>query len=67
MCGICGEIRWDGRSADVAAVTRMTGAMVGRTPVFAHPLPRLPQDVIPADTVEKGVETPTLRLLGRSP
>ena len=33
----------------------------GRTPVFAHPLPRLPQDVIPADTVEKGVETPTLQ------
>ena len=32
MCGICGEIRWDGRSADVAAVTRMTGAMVSRGP-----------------------------------
>ena len=40
MCGICGEIRWDGRSADVAAVSRMTGAMVSRGPdsdgVFAH-------------------------------
>ena len=40
MCGICGEIRWDGESADVAAVTRMTGAMVSRGPdsdgVFAH-------------------------------
>ena len=40
MCGICGEIRWDGQSADVAAVTRMTGAMVSRGPdsdgVFAH-------------------------------
>jgi asparagine synthase (glutamine-hydrolysing) len=40
MCGICGEIRFDGRSADVAAVTRMTGAMVSRGPdsdgVFAH-------------------------------
>ena len=40
MCGICGEIRWDGQSADVAAVTRMTGAMASRGPdsdgVFAH-------------------------------
>ncbi len=40
MCGICGEIRTDGESADVAAVTRMTGAMVSRGPdsngVFAH-------------------------------
>jgi asparagine synthase (glutamine-hydrolysing) len=40
MCGICGEIRFDGRQADVAAVTRMTGAMVSRGPdfdgVFAH-------------------------------
>ena len=40
MCGICGEIRFDGRSADVAAVSRMTGAMVPRGPdsdgVMAH-------------------------------
>jgi asparagine synthase (glutamine-hydrolysing) len=40
MCGICGEIRFDGRSADVAAVTRMTGAMASRGPdsdgVFAN-------------------------------
>jgi asparagine synthase (glutamine-hydrolysing) len=40
MCGVCGEIRWDGQSADVAAVTRMTGAMVTRGPdsdgVVAH-------------------------------
>ncbi len=40
MCGICGEIRWDGQSADVAAVTRMTGAMASRGPdsdgIFAH-------------------------------
>jgi asparagine synthase (glutamine-hydrolysing) len=40
MCGICGEIRFDGRSADVAAVTRMTGAMASRGPdsegVVAH-------------------------------
>jgi asparagine synthase (glutamine-hydrolysing) len=40
MCGICGEIRWDGESADVAAVTRMTEAMASRGPdsdgVFAH-------------------------------
>ena len=34
MCGICGEIRFDGRPADVAAVTRMTGAMVSRGPDF---------------------------------
>ena len=32
MCGICGEIRFDGRSADVAAVTRMTEAMAARGP-----------------------------------
>src|SRR5271156_4943949 len=32
MCGICGEIRWDGRAADVGAVTRMTGAMISRGP-----------------------------------
>jgi asparagine synthase (glutamine-hydrolysing) len=40
MCGICGEIRFDGQSADVAAVTRMTGAMASRGPdsdgVVAH-------------------------------
>ena len=32
MCGICGEIRFDGRSADVAAVSRMTEAMLSRGP-----------------------------------
>jgi asparagine synthase (glutamine-hydrolysing) len=32
MCGICGEIRFDGCSADVAAVARMTAAMVSRGP-----------------------------------
>jgi asparagine synthase (glutamine-hydrolysing) len=40
MCGICGEIRFDGQSADLAAVARMTGAMVPRGPdsdgVVAH-------------------------------
>ena len=40
MCGICGELRWDGRAADVGAVTRMTGAMMSRGPdsdgVVAH-------------------------------
>jgi len=40
MCGICGEIRFDGRSADVAAVARMTDAMASRGPdsdgVVAH-------------------------------
>jgi asparagine synthase (glutamine-hydrolysing) len=32
MCGICGEIRFNGRSADVAAVHRMTDAMASRGP-----------------------------------
>ena len=32
MCGICGEIRFDGRSADVTAVSRMTAAMAPRGP-----------------------------------
>ena len=40
MCGICGEIRFDGHAADVGAVARMTGAMVSRGPdadgVVAH-------------------------------
>jgi asparagine synthase (glutamine-hydrolysing) len=40
MCGICGEIRWDGQAADVGAVARMTGAMASRGPdgdgVMAH-------------------------------
>jgi asparagine synthase (glutamine-hydrolysing) len=40
MCGICGEVRFDGRSADVAAVSRMMQAMVSRGPdsdgVIAH-------------------------------
>ena len=32
MCGICGEVRFDGRSADVAAVSRMAETMVSRGP-----------------------------------
>jgi asparagine synthase (glutamine-hydrolysing) len=32
MCGICGEIRFDGQAADVGAVARMTGAMTSRGP-----------------------------------
>lgn len=32
MCGICGELRFDGRSADVAAVARMADAMESRGP-----------------------------------
>lgn len=40
MCGICGEIRFDGQSADVAAVARMTVTMTSRGPdsdgVVAH-------------------------------
>ncbi|GGL15339.1 asparagine synthetase B [Sphaerisporangium melleum] len=32
MCGLSGEIRFDGRPADVAAVERMTAAMAARGP-----------------------------------
>ncbi|WP_018638067.1 N-acetylglutaminylglutamine amidotransferase [Parafrankia elaeagni] len=32
MCGLSGELRFDGRGADVAAVERMTAAMVARGP-----------------------------------
>ena len=39
----------------------------GSTSIGTDPLPRLPQHVTSADTVEQGVETPLLRLLGRSP
>ena len=39
----------------------------GSATVSSDPLPRLPQDVTPVDAVVQGVETPTLRLLGRSP
>src|ERR1700756_100575 len=40
MCGSCVEIRFDGQTADVGAVVRMTGAMTSRGPdsdgVVAH-------------------------------
>lgn len=40
MCGICGEVRFDGHSADVGAVVRMNAAQVPRGPdghgVVAH-------------------------------
>jgi asparagine synthase (glutamine-hydrolysing) len=40
MCGLCGEIRFDGQPADVNAVNRMTCAMASRGPdsegVVAH-------------------------------
>ena len=39
----------------------------GSSTISSDPLPRLPQDVTPVDAVIQGVETPTLRLLGRSP
>ena len=39
----------------------------GGPSVLPDPLPRLPQDVTPVNTVIQGVETPTRRLLGRSP
>lgn len=32
MCGICGEVRFDGRRPDVGAVARMSDAMVTRGP-----------------------------------
>ena len=32
MCGLSGEIRFDGRAADIGAVDRMTGAMYDRGP-----------------------------------
>jgi len=32
MCGIAGEIRWDGEAADVAAIARVTAAMHRRGP-----------------------------------
>ena len=39
----------------------------GRPAIGPDPFPRLLQDVTPADTVIKSVETPLRRLLGRSP
>ena len=39
----------------------------GGPTVCPDPLPRLPQDVTPVDTVIQGMETPLRRLLGRSP
>jgi hypothetical protein len=39
----------------------------GGATIGSDPFPRLPQDVTPADAVIQSVETPTLRLLGRSP
>ena len=32
MCGLCGEIRWDGESADPAAVSRMCAPLAPRGP-----------------------------------
>ncbi len=32
MCGICGELRFDGKGADLAAVDRMTGRLQSRGP-----------------------------------
>jgi hypothetical protein len=39
----------------------------GGPTVYPDPFPRLPQDVTPVNTVIQDVETPLLRLLGRSP
>ncbi len=40
MCGICGEIRFDGNAADLSAISRMMSAMSSRGPdaegAFAH-------------------------------
>jgi hypothetical protein len=38
-----------------------------RSTIGSDPPPRLLQNVTPGDAVIQGVETPTLRLLGRSP
>ena len=32
MCGVCGEIRFDGKPADTGAVSRMTASMASRAP-----------------------------------
>jgi asparagine synthase (glutamine-hydrolysing) len=32
MCGLAGEIRFDGRSPDVAAISRATESMAARGP-----------------------------------
>jgi len=32
VCGVCGELRFDGRVADVGAVARMADAMASRGP-----------------------------------
>ena len=32
MCGLAGELRFDGAAADVAAVERMTGCLAPRGP-----------------------------------
>src|SRR5246127_1055051 len=39
MCGSCVEIRFDGQTADVGAVVRMTGAMTSRGPDSAGVVP----------------------------
>jgi DNA invertase Pin-like site-specific DNA recombinase len=39
----------------------------GRSAILPDPLPRLPQDVTPVDTVVQGMEAPLRRRLGRSP
>ena len=40
MCGICGEVTFDGTGADVAAVARMTDVMTPRGPTAAASGPR---------------------------
>jgi hypothetical protein len=42
-CGICGEIRFDGRSAHVESVARMTAAMASRGPESDRIVPHGPE------------------------
>jgi len=56
-----------GNPVDLLHVRQGDTIHPGGPAVLLHSLPRLPQDVTPADTVIQGVETPIRRLLGRSP
>jgi hypothetical protein len=54
---------------DPITLHRLQGHTIdpGGATIRSHPPPRLHQDVIPIDPVIQSMETPTLRLLGRSP
>ena len=72
MIAACTEVglEFTEQSLDsVVVLHRSDGQMIDprRSTIGSDPIPRLPQDVTPVDAVIQGVETPTLRLLGRSP